>query len=59
LALAKEQTNLQSQVILLKMSVLEKILKLLPDFRFANRVNRVASVSQENKILLMISDATI
>jgi hypothetical protein len=57
--LAKEQTNLQSQVILLKMSVLEKDLKLLPDFRSANRANRVASVSQENKILLMISDATI
>jgi hypothetical protein len=57
--LAKEQTNLQSQVILLKMSVLEKDLKLLPDFRSANRVNRVALVSQENKILLMMSDATI
>jgi hypothetical protein len=57
--LAKEQTNLQSQVILLKMSVLEKDLKLLPDFRSANRANRVASVSQENKILLMMSDDII
>jgi hypothetical protein len=57
--LAKEQTNLQSQVILLKMSVLEKDLKLLPDFRSANRVNRVALVSQENKILLMMSDDII